>query len=919
MTTAEDTVNGAINLDRTDESITYKMENCDRVRCITCKAGILCMDNSVTNRITGDIFPLTFTGSCLTKNCVYVIKCKHSGCQFQYIGHTINHIASRVSQHKSSILRGGGCKVLRDHFTLIHDLGDISIMPIHLLPEDITLKDRESIEDSWILKVNTVFPYGLNVRVKKVGIMDSEIDVITTKSNIYSKFDVVKISRGQRGGVSNNTSTACNFDVSSFFDSVMSGNVGFNNIRSQLCALKKKLLKLVYIKSISLLNDGIDSVLHRHFCLLVKDLSWFYLSRMGMSKSSKKRPSNYIVVKYVNKFVEYINFRKIFNNHEVQQAAPFKSTNLSVPIISFKYTPTIRSTVLNYKQTYFEILDPSNISCNCTSSKFIDPHHQHIITGDLSIIENTKLRLLLSKGLNYRDQVPPCKKLAIKAIKDAVNIYADKMSQRYSIPIQTFSEWKIKILEHVQQQLEGRKNYNFNSVLSDNDVISELNKLHQTFVFVSTDKAANNVTIMCKKLYVSLIQNELKSSTFEHVDKTVDSIFTEHSEFMNKYGIKMEDNNKKLPFLYITPKQHKSPIGFRFITSGNACTLQQLSVYLGICLKSMLHSAQNKSKYDHKFHNRNDFFIIDSNQPILDFIGRDRYAKGKKSIATFDFSTLYTSIPHAQLKDNLLKFVNRIFEFKDKLYIIPNLYTKKAYFSNNKGKSVGFNKEDLLNCLYYLIDNSYVIYDDIIYRQTVGIPMGTNAGPQIANVYLHVYEFEYVKSLIELGDESSLRKLRNIFRYQDDLISFNDEGLLNSSLDKIYPKEMVVNNTNISPCKCSYLDLTISIFRNKYLVKLYDKRKDYKFNVISYPFLDGNIPTNQSYGVFISQLVRFSKINSTFKGFVDDTRELVKKLTKQGFLLAALRNKFFKFYQSYLNIWGKFGFDILDEMSSIFS
>ena len=50
--------------------------------------------------------------------------------------------------------------------------------------------------------------------------------------------------------------------------------------------------------------------------------------------------------------------------------------------------------------------------------------------------------------------------------------------------------------------------------------------------------------------------------------------------------------------------------------------------------------------------------------------------------------------------------------------------------------------------------------------------MGTNAGPQIANVYLHFYEYEYIKKLKENNDEVSLKKLTNIFRYQDDLISF---------------------------------------------------------------------------------------------------------------------------------------------------
>jgi hypothetical protein len=89
--------------------------------------------------------------------------------------------------------------------------------------------------------------------------------------------------------------------------------------------------------------------------------------------------------------------------------------------------------------------------------------------------------------------------------------------------------------------------------------------------------------------------------------------------------------------------------------------------------------------------------------------------------------------------------------------------------------------------------------------------MGTNAAPQIANVYLHVYEYEYIKSLIDKRDEKSLKRLKDIFRYQDDLIVFNDYGLLNNVLSDIYPNEMIVNNTNISARKSCYLDLSISI------------------------------------------------------------------------------------------------------------
>ena len=76
--------------------------------------------------------------------------------------------------------------------------------------------------------------------------------------------------------------------------------------------------------------------------------------------------------------------------------------------------------------------------------------------------------------------------------------------------------------------------------------------------------------------------------------------------------------------------------------------------------------------------------------------------------------------------------------------------------------------------------------------------MGTNAAPQIANVYLHVYEYKYIKLLIEQGDTENLKTLKDTFRYQDDLIVFNDFNLLQNVLEDINPKEMIVNNTNTS-------------------------------------------------------------------------------------------------------------------------
>ena len=70
----------------------------------------------------------------------------------------------------------------------------------------------------------------------------------------------------------------------------------------------------------------------------------------------------------------------------------------------------------------------------------------------------------------------------------------------------------------------------------------------------------------------------------------------------------------------------------------------------------------------------------------------------------------------------------------------------------------------------------------------------------------------------------------------------NDAGLFEEIISEIYHPEMVVSKTNISARKTNFLDLTISIYRGKFYVMLYDKRNDYSFEVINYPFLDGNIP-----------------------------------------------------------------------------
>ena len=171
------------------------------------------------------------------------------------------------------------------------------------------------------------------------------------------------------------------------------------------------------------------------------------------------------------------------------------------------------------------------------------------------------------------------------------------MEKKLKKPKPFFDHWKNVVLEKVWTHLEKRNSYNVNSVLTKNCVKKELEELQRKYVFAPTDKAAKNVTIICKKFYVSLIDKEINSKNFQKEDVSPEEVIKKHSTFLSSVSIQMDEENRNLPFLYCTVKQHKNPIGFRYITAGYNSSLKQLSVLVGICLKSMLHSAKNYSNF----------------------------------------------------------------------------------------------------------------------------------------------------------------------------------------------------------------------------------------------------------------------------------------------------------------------------------
>ena len=116
------------------------------------------------------------------------------------------------------------------------------------------------------------------------------------------------------------------------------------------------------------------------------------------------------------------------------------------------------------------------------------------------------------------------------------------------------------------------------------------------------------------------------------------------------------------------------------------------------------------------------------------------------SIRTFDFSTLYTTIPHDKLKSRLCNIIRQAFRFKNgkKRYKYIVVGYNSTYFvkdhSNGKHK---YTENDIIRMIDFLIDNIFVECGGEIFQQVIGIPMGTNCAPLLADLLLYSYEAEF--------------------------------------------------------------------------------------------------------------------------------------------------------------------------------
>ena len=260
---------------------------------------------------------------------------------------------------------------------------------------------------------------------------------------------------------------------------------------------------------------------------------------------------------------------------------------------------------------------------------------KHIITGNLGIIKNKKLRNLLSKGLKYIEPTFIPKSGILRSIKNDLRKYIKKISVQYSINKQLFDNWYVKVVEEITKSIYSLKLQSKRKESIVKSEKEELEQLKSQFVFTSIDKASNNISIICKKFYLENIKNELSiTPTYTEVNNLYDSenIINNHVKYYEKYNIEMEENCKILPFIHMLPKFHKNPIDFRYIAAAKRSSTKQISKILSSVLGLMLKSLKHHSKFKFKFKGTSSFWIADNKDDTLSYLNYINHTAEAKNI-----------------------------------------------------------------------------------------------------------------------------------------------------------------------------------------------------------------------------------------------------------------------------------------------
>ena len=176
-----------------------------------------------------------------------------------------------------------------------------------------------------------------------------------------------------------------------------------------------------------------------------------------------------------------------------------------------------------------------------------------------------------------------------------------------------------------------------------------------------------------------------------------------------------------------------------------------------------------------------------------------------------------------------------------------------------------------------------------MFQQTIGIPVGTNCAPLHADSILHTYEANFLQGFLKNKYWKLAQTLNSIFFLYR--CCFVTEQFLIRCLSALHLSKWASSQGYYWHWKVCFLPWHSHWNRQPGKIKKKnDKHDDFIFPIVNFSFISSNIPASPAYGVYISQLVRYSRACAQYSDFIDRVQLLTQKLLKQGYIAHKLKS-----------------------------
>jgi hypothetical protein len=653
-----------------------------------------------------------------------------------------------------------------------------------------------------------------------------------------------------------------------------------------------------------------------------------------------RQRSKLVILPYAAHAMQHIGIEGIVRKQAVRQLYP---QGLGPKTLAcWKFGVTLAQKVCNYRQAGEEIkwdTFDDNAPCEChLHPTFVDASCGHVLTLDIDIVQDVTLRHLLKKGSKFRtefvevEQPADTMEIAGKCLDSHIKKEADKEK----IPEAAYDAWKDMVLGAIEERIKvypvhiPEKDDTMKA--SRKDFNRKIKKLQESFVFTLMDKNPNNFVVICKKFYQSTLIKEMSANgTYQVVAAESEEDISARHQTFQKNNCELKAYGGTLPYSYWTGKMHKDPPSWRMISAASVGTsMQTMSKWISRGLKEVLRCCDRlfvQVVEDAGVPCTGSWVLKDTDGfvEMLREVKSTGLSKDEAYFRVYDFKTLYTSIPLADLKTRLTALIAQIFQVQaDKglnVLVVSEDGSKwaedRTHNKNTKYVRL-FDAAELTKWVTYLIDNIYTKVGDRIFWQRIGIPMGTNCAPELADLYLFSYEFSFVRQLIQQGALALLQKFSRTVRYLDDCASVGNNdferylhrttaaGLHNG----IYPDELAIT-VSCEGSNIDYLDVSTRwTGDDKLFTKVFDKREGDVFHgltLIKYPEPDTKLSQQAIYGVINSQLGRFSRRCLRRKEFLSTTLDFLRFLRGKGYNMVTVTRKASRFFSRQDFMYGAAG------------